>query len=210
MTRRIPFLLYIFFNLTAVLFSLSYAGDTLTPRQPLLGAPEATLISDVNRNTNGRLVVSNNSSVVLWSSCSPVLSSPVLQLLDNGNLVVREAADIGSSRYAWQSFDFLTNTLLPGMKLGWNLMSRHNRNLMAWASISDLTEGNYSYSIDLHDDLQIFSWVGTQQQFRHGPWNDLYLSGVPEMMPYDVLEFNFVIDGEQVVFIYSVRDPSLI
>ncbi|XP_042414704.1 G-type lectin S-receptor-like serine/threonine-protein kinase At4g27290 [Zingiber officinale] len=257
MTRRIPFFLCIFFNLTAALFSLSYAGDTLTPGQPLLDASEATLISEgstfvlgffspvgsrnryvgiwfrnvsqqtvvwvANRNrpitdgsgllslsTNGTLVVSDNSSAVLWSSSSPALVSPVVQLLDNGNLVVREAGDVDNSRYAWQSFDFPTDTLLPGMKLGWNLTSRRNRILTAWASTSDPAEGNYTFGIDLRGDPQIFSWVGTQQQLRHGPWNGLYLSGIPEMMPYDVLEFSFVIDREQVAFSYTILDPSLI
>ncbi|XP_042435918.1 G-type lectin S-receptor-like serine/threonine-protein kinase At4g27290 isoform X1 [Zingiber officinale] len=257
MARRIPFLLYTLFNLTPALFSLSYAGDTLTPAQPLLDAAGATLISEggnfelgffspagssnryvgmwfgnvsqqtvvwvANRNrpitdgsglllltANGTLVVSNNSSVVLWSSSSPGLSSPMAQLLDSGNLVVREAGDVGSSRYAWQSFDFPTHTLLPGMKLGWNLTSRRNRILTAWTSSSDPAEGNYTFGIDLRGDPQIIGWVGTRQYLRNGPWNGLYFSGVPEMMSSDMLDYSFVIDGEQVVYSYTVRDPSLI
>ncbi|KAG6476065.1 hypothetical protein ZIOFF_065300 [Zingiber officinale] len=255
MARRIPFLLCILFNLTAALFSLSYAGDTLTSGQRLLDASGEILISDsfelgfftpagssnryvgmwfrnvsqktfvwvANRNrpitdgsgvlsltTNGTLVVSDSSSTILWSSSSSSLANPVAQLLDNGNLVVREAGDFGSSSYAWQSFDFPTNTLLPGMKLGWNLTSRHNRILTAWASTSDPAEGNYTLGIDLRNGPQLFVWVGTQQNLRFGLWNGLYFSGVPEMMSTDMLDYSVVIDGEQVVYSYTVPDPSLI
>ncbi|XP_074568064.1 G-type lectin S-receptor-like serine/threonine-protein kinase At4g27290 [Curcuma longa] len=258
MARRIPFLLLcILFNLAAAPFSLSYAGDTLTPGQPLLGATGATLISDggsfelgffnppgssnryvgiwfrnvsqqnvvwvANRNrpitdtsgllsltANGTLVVSDNSSAVLWNSSAPALASPVAQLLDNGNLVVREEGDVGSSNYAWQSFDFPTDRLLPGMKLGWNLTSRRNRILTAWASTNDPAEGNYTFGIDLRGDPQIFGWVGTRQYMRFGPWNGLVFSGSPEMMSSYLLDYSVVIDGEQVVFSYTVLDPSLI
>ncbi|KAG6478888.1 hypothetical protein ZIOFF_062333 [Zingiber officinale] len=259
MARRISFLLCILFNLTAALFSLSFAGDKLTPGQRLHDAAGATLISDggtfelgfftpagssnryvgmwfrnvsqktfvwvANRNhpitdgsgvlsltTNGTLVVSDSSSTILWSSSSSSLTNPVAQLLDNGNFVVREAGDFGSSSYAWQSFDFPTNTLLPGMKLGWNLTNRHNRILTAWASTSDPAEGNYTLGIDLRGGPQIFVWVwvGTQQYLRFGPWTGLYVSDVPEMKANNMLDFSFVIDGEQVVFSYTVPDPSLI
>ncbi|XP_074567205.1 G-type lectin S-receptor-like serine/threonine-protein kinase At4g27290 [Curcuma longa] len=159
---------------------------------------------------NGTLVVSSNGSAVLWSSSSPALANPVAQLLDSGNLVVREADDFDTSRYAWQSFDFPTNTLLPSMKLGWNLRSSRNRILNSWASTSDPAEGNYTFGIDLRGDPQIIASVGTRQYMRFGPWNGLYFSGVPEMMSSDTLDYSFVIDGEQVVYSYTVRDPSLI
>ncbi|KAG6476064.1 G-type lectin S-receptor-like serine/threonine-protein kinase At4g27290 [Zingiber officinale] len=160
--------------------------------------------------TTGTLVVSDNSSAVLWSSNSSALASPVAQLLDNGNLVVREADDVGSSSYAWQSFDFPTDTHLPGMKLGWNLTSRRNRILTAWASTSDPAEGNYTFGVDLRGDPQIIASVGTRQYMRLGPWNGLYFSGAPEMVSGDIMEYSIVIDSEQVAYSYTVRDPSLI
>jgi hypothetical protein len=44
-----------------------------------------------------------------------------VQLLDSGNVVVKEMNENDSGKYLWQSFDYPTDTLLPDMKLGWEL-----------------------------------------------------------------------------------------
>ncbi|KAG6385523.1 hypothetical protein SASPL_154359 [Salvia splendens] len=65
----------------------------------------------------GRLLLLDAANATIWSTnTSTVLHNPVAQLLDSGNLVVRYGIDL----IVWQSFDFPTDTLLPGMKLGWN------------------------------------------------------------------------------------------
>ncbi|XP_060188685.1 G-type lectin S-receptor-like serine/threonine-protein kinase At4g27290 [Lycium barbarum] len=48
------------------------------------------------------------------------MQNPIAQLLDSGNLVVKEAGDGNPIKFLWQSFDHPTDTLLPGMKLGRN------------------------------------------------------------------------------------------
>ncbi|CAI0422931.1 unnamed protein product [Linum tenue] len=56
-------------------------------------------------------------------------------LLDSGNFVLRELnpEDGGSvERQLWQSFDYPTDTLLPGMKLGANLRTGHVWSLKPW------------------------------------------------------------------------------
>lgn len=68
--------------------------------------------------------VSNSGGSIVWSSNLTAVANPtnlVAQLLDTGNLVVREASD--EQNYLWQSFNFPTNTLLPDMKLGSDLKS---------------------------------------------------------------------------------------
>lgn len=48
----------------------------------------------------------------IWSSTSSQLAEdPVLQLLETGNLVVREMAETASESYMWQSFNFPSDTL---------------------------------------------------------------------------------------------------
>nr|GME00303.1 G-type lectin S-receptor-like serine/threonine-protein kinase At4g27290 [Ipomoea batatas] len=70
----------------------------------------------------GRLVLidgSNNSTI--WSTnASKSVQNPVAQLLDSGNLVVRDADDESPENFIWQSFDYPTDTYFTGMKLGWN------------------------------------------------------------------------------------------
>ncbi|XP_018729061.1 S-locus-specific glycoprotein S6-like [Eucalyptus grandis] len=56
------------------------------------------------------------------------LQSIVAQLLDSGNLVLKESSKYVSGNYIWQSFDHPSDTLLAGMKFGWYLrmgLDRH-------------------------------------------------------------------------------------
>ncbi|CAL9124515.1 unnamed protein product, partial [Musa acuminata var. zebrina] len=103
---------------------------------------------------NGTLIITGENSTVVWSSPPLALSDPVAQLLDDGNFVVREADANASdpNSFAWQSFDYPTDTLLPGMKLGWNLTTGFNRTLTSWASAIDPAPGEYTFGIDLRGD----------------------------------------------------------
>jgi hypothetical protein len=48
-------------------------------------------------------------------------------LLDSGNFILREQNSDGSTRQnLWPSFDYPTDTLLPGMKLGVGLKTIEN------------------------------------------------------------------------------------
>lgn len=56
-------------------------------------------------------------------------------LLGSGNFVLRETNSIGSAgKLLWQSFDYPTDTLLPGMKLGVNHRTARNWMLTSWFS----------------------------------------------------------------------------
>lgn len=64
-------------------------------------------------NSSGNLVLTHNN-IVVWSTNSLTKAQkPVAQLLDTGNLVIKE--DIVDESYLWQSFDYPSNTLLAGM-----------------------------------------------------------------------------------------------
>ncbi|GJW85176.1 G-type lectin S-receptor-like serine/threonine-protein kinase isoform X1 [Tanacetum coccineum] len=78
----------------------------------LVGDPILTLI-----------ILAEGVNHTIWKSLSNVSNSiPILQLLDSGNLVVRDEHGISKpGAYHWQSFDYPVDTLLPGMKLGRNL-----------------------------------------------------------------------------------------
>ncbi|KAL6198033.1 hypothetical protein ACLB2K_027825 [Fragaria x ananassa] len=63
--------------------------------------------------------ISTNESLNLWSvNVSVASNSPILQLLDDGNLILRNesGADDAEGLVIWQSFDYITDTLLPGIK----------------------------------------------------------------------------------------------
>ncbi|PKI73761.1 hypothetical protein CRG98_005832 [Punica granatum] len=64
-----------------------------------------------------------NGSTSYWSVNTTAGAS--LQLLDDGNLVLKD----DSGNYLWQSYDNVTDTLLPGMKLGWSLEKGNEEDL---------------------------------------------------------------------------------
>ena len=72
-------------------------------------------------NTTGNLVLLSQNSSLVWSANSTKQAlNPTLQLLETGNLVLRDGYDGNSENYLWQRFDYPCDTLLPGMKLGWD------------------------------------------------------------------------------------------
>lgn len=174
---------------------------------PILDTPASLSV-----NADGSLTIANSSSTVIWSSGSVVsaVSNPVAQILDSGNFVVRGAESPRAGPYAWQSFDYPTDTLLPGMKLGWNLTSGLNRNLTAWASMTDPSPGPYALSMDTAGDPQIFLTAGSTRTWRTGPWNGVRFSGVPEMKTYSMFTFEFVQNAEEIYYQFRMKDPTVI
>ena len=72
----------------------------------------------------GDIVLLSNTSSIVWSSnTSRTASSPVVQLLDSGNLVVKDGNDNNLENFLWQSFDYPCNTLIPGIKMGKNFVT---------------------------------------------------------------------------------------
>jgi hypothetical protein len=64
------------------------------------------------------------------------------QLLDTGNLVLFQ--DDKNEIFTWQSFDHLTDTLIPGMKMGKNWKTGLEWSLTSWKSQDDPGTGDYS------------------------------------------------------------------
>ncbi|KAJ0983618.1 hypothetical protein J5N97_011873 [Dioscorea zingiberensis] len=130
---------------------------------------------------------------------------------ETGNLVVGEAeSTVNPDKAAWQSFDHPTDTLLPGMKLGWDLRTGLNRNLTAWASSSDPAPGPYTMAMDIQGDPQIFLWSGSTRTWRTGPWNGLRYSGIPEMQTYSMFTFAYVENQDEIYYSFNIGDPSII
>lgn len=73
--------------------------------------------------------------VILYSSPQPFNNSTevVATLLDTGNFVLQQIQP--NSIVLWQSFDYPTDSLVPGMKLGVNHKTGHN-----WSVAADLSD----------------------------------------------------------------------
>ncbi|GMN64982.1 hypothetical protein TIFTF001_034051 [Ficus carica] len=109
-------------------------------------------------NGTGNLVLWNHNRSVVWStSSSKHAKKPTVQLLDSGNLVLRDEEDVNSeTNHLWQSFDHPWDILLPNMKLGWDLKSGLKRHLSAWKNWDDPSPGDFTQGIEFDPQLHTF------------------------------------------------------
>lgn len=181
--------------------------------------PNRTYVWVANRdnpltNSSGIFKISNQTIVLLdqaanlmWSSNQTNAINPVMQLLDTGNLVLREANV--NDQYLWQSFDYPTDTLLPDMKLGWDLNKGLDRYISSWKSPDDPSPGDFSFKMEYHGFPEIFLWDDQNKKYRSGPWNGERFSGVPEMNPTDSMSFDFVTNKDEVFYSFHISTKSL-
>ncbi|KAM6576154.1 hypothetical protein CsatB_027991 [Cannabis sativa] len=169
-------------------------------------------------DSTGNLVLftrQNNKRKLVWSTnSSKQAQKPFVQLLDNGNLVLRDEKDANTTKYLWESFDYPTDTILPGMKLGWDLRRGLNRRLSSWKSSDDPCHGDFTYGIELdepnHTYPQLFIRYGTTKFFREGPWNAISFSGTSnnKSISWHDSDYQFVHNNEEVYFSYNVKKIS--
>ena len=161
-------------------------------------------------DSRGNLVLLDQTKNTIWSSnVSSIIAGPEAQLLDSGNLVVR---DNGSSRntesYRWQSFNQPFDTLLPGMKLGWDLKSGQERYLTSWRSINDPSPGDFTYRLDIRGLPQLFIAVGSVKKVRSGPWNGVFFGGTPKVHN-SVFEPILVRNEDEIYYTYRLVNNSV-
>ncbi|KAH0654107.1 hypothetical protein KY289_031785 [Solanum tuberosum] len=140
---------------------------------PLTGASSILKVIE-----SGILVLVNGTNSVVWlTNTSRSVQNPVAQLLDSGNLVVKQADDDNPGNFLWQSFDHPSDTLLPGMKLGWNFITGREVYLSSWKNEEDPAPGDYTYHCDPSGYPQNILKKGSDVVYRSGPWNGLHFSG---------------------------------
>jgi hypothetical protein len=162
-------------------------------------------------NSTGTLVLLSQNKSVVWSTSSlKQAQTPLLQLLDTGNLVLTDEKNGNSEDYLWQSFDYPADTLLPGMKFGWDLKRGLNRRLIAWKNWDDPSSGDFILEMTLHNYPEPYLFQGTVKYFRQGPWNGFRFSVCPNTMPNPVFNLTFVYNQDEVYFMVIPKDKSLL
>ncbi|KAL5737868.1 hypothetical protein ACOSP7_030629 [Xanthoceras sorbifolium] len=128
-------------------------------------------------------------------------------LLDSGNLVVRnENLDM-----LWQSFDYPSNTFLPGMKIGYNRKTGKVWSLTSWKNAEDPSLGTAELKMDPKQPNEYFLMSGSQIIWRSGVWlwDDSRFDLVPEMRLNYIYNFSFYSDENETYFTYSVKDSTI-
>ncbi|KAM6576152.1 hypothetical protein CsatB_027989 [Cannabis sativa] len=139
---------------------------------------------------------------------------PLVQLLENGNLVMRDENDENTENYLWESFDHPTDTIMPGMKLGCDLKRGLNRRLSSWKSWDDPCNGDFTFGIELDESQgtypQLITRKGSSKFYRTGPWNGIGFSGSPSLTMDPLLKHMFVHNDFEVYYMYNIKDNSVI
>ncbi|CAA0808477.1 G-type lectin S-receptor-like serine/threonine-protein kinase [Striga hermonthica] len=163
----------------------------------------------------GILVLVNETNDIVWST--PTISAstrpvrhPVAELLDSGNLVVRDDDDHNPSSFAWQSFDHPTDTLLPGMKLGWNFTARLEVYLSSWKNADDPSPGDFTYRCDFRGYPQNVLEKNGLVEYRTGPWNGIRFSGIPSLSKNRIFKYGLVLNKNAVYSHYELLNDSVI
>ncbi|KHN19789.1 G-type lectin S-receptor-like serine/threonine-protein kinase SD1-1 [Glycine soja] len=149
------------------------------------------------------LSATNNT---IWSSniLSKAANNPIAYLLDSGNFVVKYGQGTNEDAILWQSFDYPCDTLMAGMKLGWNLKTGLERSLSSWRGVDDPAEGEYTIKIDLRGYPQIIKFKGPDTISRYGSWNGLTTVGNPDQTRSQ----NFVLNEKEVFYEFDLPDIS--
>ena len=128
---------------------------------------------------DGNLVILNGQKEILWSSnvTNSVVNSSA-QLLDSGNLVLRENT---TGTIIWESFQHPSDTLLQKLKISTNERTSEKVQLTSWKRHSVPSTGSFSCGIQPRSLVQVFIWKDGSPHWRSGPWNSRIFIGIPEM-----------------------------
>ncbi|GMP75050.1 hypothetical protein CsSME_00032267 [Camellia sinensis var. sinensis] len=187
-------------------------------RTPIWVANKNNPISDssglLTITATGNIIIATttttNQTTTVWSSSnsSPPTppNNPILQLLDSGNLVVKN----GGGDYLWQSFDYPCDTLVPGMKLGWNLRTNQEWFLTSWKTQQDPSSGDYTYKLDRRGPPQMVLYQGSTMNYRSGSWDGVRFGGDPPIHTKGVIDPNFIFDSTDVYYSFKNTDDTTI
>ncbi|KAG6525119.1 G-type lectin S-receptor-like serine/threonine-protein kinase At4g27290 [Zingiber officinale] len=173
-----------------------------------------TSMASLNLTSDGNLILFEKGTKVWSTGTFAELNSARLQLLDSGNLVLTAG---NSNRILWQSFDHASDTLLPGMKLGFNFRTNISWQFMPWMSATDPSPGKYAAKMEAYNvpDFFTLSVNGSVKLFRTGPWNGQWFTGLPttgnSILARNV-NFTYVSNQNETYYMteYRTRSPQLI
>ena len=156
-------------------------------------------------STDGNLkILHNGGNPIAVSSVEGASNNTSATLLQSGNLVLREMETDGTiKRVLWQSFDYPTDTLLPGMKLGINLQAGHQWFLQSWLDYSFPAQGSFTLGIDPDVTKQlIIRWRGETIYWTSG----LLLNGNFNFSRSWNVSFSYTSNEQEKYFKYSLNE----
>ncbi|KAG4980519.1 hypothetical protein JHK82_033761 [Glycine max] len=118
----------------------------------------------ITLNNTGNLVLTQNAYLVWYTNNShKQAQNPVVVLLDSGNLVIKNEEETDPEVCLWQSFDYPSDTLLPGMKLERNIRTGHEWKLTSWKNPNDPSPGDIYRVLELYNYPELYVMKGKKK-----------------------------------------------
>ncbi|KAJ0745030.1 putative protein kinase RLK-Pelle-DLSV family [Helianthus annuus] len=177
--------------------TIVWVANRETPIADNSGMLKVSTLGNLVIHSGGNTMVwSSNSTVSMWSNNTVV----AVQLLDTGNLVVWN-----KNKIIWQSFDYPGDTILPGMKLGTDLITGLQRRMTSWKSPDDPSIGEYMNIHDINGYPQNLRMKGEIVKGRLGPWNGLGYSGFPIEKENQIYLTEFGMNEKEIYHKYELK-----
>ncbi|WCJ22763.1 G-type lectin S-receptor-like serine/threonine-protein kinase SD2-2 [Euphorbia peplus] len=165
-------------------------------------------VSNVGSSTfqltdSGKLAITEaGSGSPIWVSSNSEKATKFI-FLDSGNIILLSS----SGSVLWQSFDYPTDTWLPGMNI------TKFQSLTSWQSSGDPSPGLYSLRLNPREYNEFeLVYNSSIRYWTTGNWTGMGFTGVPEMSMKYIYNFHFADPyTETASFWYTVvpLDPSL-
>ncbi|KAI3938615.1 hypothetical protein MKW98_016120, partial [Papaver atlanticum] len=161
---------------------------------------------------DGNLVLlSGYSNSPIWSTslASSSLNTTEVVLGDDGNLVLRDRSN--PSVVIWQSFDYPTDTWLPGGKIGFNKKTNQSQMLTSWRSREDPATGFYSLKSNGTNQYFIY-WNNSEEIWKSGEWDEKLktFSSTPFLSSNSIYYYNYISNVNESYFTYNFYNKSTI
>ncbi|XP_058005431.1 G-type lectin S-receptor-like serine/threonine-protein kinase CES101 isoform X2 [Hevea brasiliensis] len=162
---------------------------------------------------SGKLTILYNEGSSSFPLSSVEAASNVsATLLDSGNFVLKEFNLDGSTKQIlWQSFDYPTDTLLPGMKLGFDERKMQVWSLTSWINDNIPAQGSFSLTIGMGRDnssTQIVIWCKGSIYWTSGMWQNGRFELVSQLSNEGNPNFRFISNDGANYFTYSLSESE--
>uniref|UniRef100_A0A453Q1X4 non-specific serine/threonine protein kinase n=1 Tax=Aegilops tauschii subsp. strangulata TaxID=200361 RepID=A0A453Q1X4_AEGTS len=124
---------------------------------------------------------------------------------NNGNFILQSS----HGTILWQSFDYPTDTLLPGMNLTITHKTHALKRLISWRSPQDPSPGNFSSGADPDEFRQRFIWNGSTPYLRGSIWNNNLVIGQYVESIKSTIYYRLLTIDDEVYASFGLPPPSV-
>ncbi|XP_026425739.1 G-type lectin S-receptor-like serine/threonine-protein kinase At1g11410 isoform X2 [Papaver somniferum] len=169
--------------------------------------------SELKLLANGNLVLYGPSNSSIWSTNSTSGTSNTTEAVlgGDGNFVLRDKRN--PSIVFWQSFDYPTDTWLPGGKIGLNKKVGVNKLLTSWRNQEDPATGMFNLELDPTGINQyLIRWNKSIQVWTSGEWieREKYFTLIPQMRGNYIYNFSYTSNENESYVTYNLYNKSIV